>query len=56
MVSLHAIKAAGALAKGLRESFLLMAKELVPLIIARFKEKRLIEDAHTSLDGCMICV
>ena len=50
------MKAAGAMAKGIRESFAPMVKELVPLLIAKFKERKLIDDIQTSLTNCMMCL
>jgi hypothetical protein len=55
-VAQSAVKAIGALAKGLRESFSELAKELYPLMLQRFKEKRLVEELHTALTSMMYCV
>ena len=44
VVAGHAVKAIGALAKGLRKEFANQAKEAVPVLCAALKEKRMIED------------
>jgi len=33
-----------------------MVKELVPSLIAKFKERKLIDDIQTSLTHCMMCI
>jgi len=54
VVAQTATKVIGALAKGLREQFKDLAKELFPLMLQRFKEKRLVEELHSSLTNILM--
>ena len=55
-VSGSGINAIGALAKGLRKGFKDHAKQAVPVLFGKLKEKRLVNDILTCLDNIMLCV
>ena len=55
-VSQNAIKAIAALAKGLRAGFKDHAKQSVPVLFGKFKEKRIVEDILQCLENIMMCV
>jgi len=55
-VSQNAVKATAALAKGLRKEFEPFARELAPLLIPKFKEKRLVEDVSQALEAISACL
>ena len=54
-VSGSAIKSISALAAGLRESFKEHAKQAVPVLFTKFKERRLVEDILNCLDNILAC-
>ena len=55
-VSQAAVKAIGAIAKGLRKNFESYVKDLMPVLIQKFKEKRpgFADDVFTALDNFML--
>ena len=55
-VSGNAIKAIDALAKGLRAGFKDHAKQAVPVLFLKFKEKRILEDIFSCLESIMMCI
>ena len=55
-VSQYAIRAIGLLAKGLREGFHDHGVAAVPVLLPRFKEKRLTEEILTCLGHIMVCI
>ena len=54
-VSGSAIKSISALAAGLRETFKEHAKQAVPVLFTKFKERRLVEDILNCLDNILVC-
>ena len=56
VVSQHAIRAIGNLSAGLRKSFHDCALQAVPVLFAKFKEKRIVEDIMTALEKIMMCI
>jgi len=44
------------LAKGLRTSFATNAKEIVPVLFPKFKERRLVDEIMLALTNCMMCI
>jgi hypothetical protein len=46
----------GILAKGLRQHFATHAKEIVPVILPKFKERKLIDDLQIALTNIMMCI
>jgi hypothetical protein len=55
-VSQQGIKTVGILAKGLRQHFATHAKEIVPVILPKFKERKLIDDLQIALTNIMMCI
>ena len=55
-VAQYAIRSIGILAKGLRKDFHDHAIPLVPVIFAKFKEKRLGPEIQTALESIMMCI
>ena len=55
-VSQYAIRAIGLLAKGLRDGFHEHGVAAVPVLLPRFKEKRLTEEILTCLGHIMLCI
>mgnify|MGYP000879876469 CR=1 FL=1 len=55
-VAQFAIRAIGFLAKGLRAGFQEHALQAVPVLFAKFKEKRLTEEILNTLEQCMLCI
>lgn len=52
----HAVKAFGALGKGLRKDFEAAAKEAIVLLIPKFKDRKLTVDLQNTLDSFTQCV
>ena len=44
------------LAKGLREGFANHAKEIIPVLFPKFKERKLIDEIQTCLKNLMMCI
>ena len=55
-VQQQGIKTIGVLAKGLRKDFEKQAKESVPIILPKLKEKKMAEDIMTTLANIMMCI
>lgn len=55
-VQQQGIKTIGLLAKGLRKDFEKQAKEIVPVILPKFKEKKMTDDIMTTLANVMMCI
>jgi hypothetical protein len=43
------------MAKSIRKPYAVQCKELFPLLVAKFKERRLFDDLQTAFDHFMMC-
>lgn len=55
-VQQQGVKTIGLLAKGLRQDFAKEAKASVPVILPKFKERKMTEDIMTTLSSIMMCI
>jgi hypothetical protein len=55
-VQQQGVKTVGMLAKGLRQDFQKHAKEIVPIILPKFKEKKMFDDIMNTMANLMMCI